>query len=351
MQSIGAVGADGDGELPGLDLDAFAAYFTTHCPDAARGPLTARVIAGGKSNLTYEINDSHTTWILRRPPLGHVLATAHDMGREHRVISALATTPVPVPATLLLCDDPDVLGAPFFVMEKVEGSVFRRSEHLRPLGAERTRRIAEAAIHTLVALHAVRPTEVGLSDFGRPQGYLWRQVRRWKSQADASHHRELAGMAELHARLERSVPEETAATIVHGDFRIDNLVVDSEDRVAGVLDWEMATQGDPVSDVALTVAYQRMAEADLGMDIPEVGANPGFLTSVEMIDLYARRSGRDLSDIGFYLGLAYFKIAAIFEGIHYRHIHGQTVGQGFDRVGDVVEPVIQLGLAATRGER
>lgn len=335
-------------ETPGLDLASFREFFDAARPGAVTGPLRAAVVEGGRSNLTYEVSDGRTVWIVRRPPLGHVLATAHDMSREYRVMTALSGTGVPVPATCVLCEDPDVIGAPFYVMEKVEGAVYRTGRQLLPLGAERTRAIASAMIDALVALHRVDPAAVGLADFGRPKGYLARQVRRWGKQLDASRTRHLRGVEELRARLDANVPEESSWTIVHGDFRLDNLLIDTEDRVAAVLDWEMATLGDPLADLGLLAAYQAMAEAGFGLDIAEAGSVPGFLTAEQMIGAYARRSGRDLSAMGFYQALAYFKIAGIFEGIHYRHVSGQTVGSGFEEIGDAVEPVVQLGLAAMK---
>src|SRR5450755_3532800 len=169
-------------DVPGLDLAAFGAYFTAAYPATVAGPLRASVLAGGKSNITYEVTDGASRWVVRRPPLGHVLATAHDMGREYRVISALSVTNVPVPETRLLCEDPAVIGAPFYVMTKVAGTAYRTAAQLEAVGAERTRVMGTRMINTLADLHAVQPASVGLADFGRPEGFLGRQVRRWKQQ-------------------------------------------------------------------------------------------------------------------------------------------------------------------------
>jgi len=337
-----------DAAPPGLDLARFQEYFDGVRPGAITGPLRASLIAGGKSNLTYEVSDGTSTWIVRRPPLGHVLATAHDMGREYRVITALGPTDVPVPETYAHCEDTDVIGAPFYVMSKVEGTPYRYAAQLAPLGAERTRAISLRMIDTLATLHDVDPQAVGLGDFGRPDGFLARQVRRWKKQLDASHVRDLAGADELHDTLAASVPAGSAPGIVHGDFRLDNLLVDADDQVTAVLDWEMATLGDPLTDIALLLVYQRMAELDAGDAVADVATAPGFADADEMLARYAQHSGRDLSAMGFYLGLAYFKLAVILEGIHYRHTHGQTVGEGFDTVGDLVVPLIDAGLAALK---
>ncbi|WP_219414938.1 phosphotransferase family protein [Pseudonocardia nigra] len=334
-------------DLPGLDLPRLRAYLDAELPGTVQGELRGRVIAGGKSNLTYEITDGHGEWIVRRPPLGHVLATAHDMGREHRVISALSATPVPVPRTYALCTDPEVIGAPFYVMEKVEGVPYRTAEELGRFSPEEVRAISTRLVDTLALLHSVDPEQVGLRDFGRPDGYLARQVRRWKQQLDASHSRDLAGAEELHRQLAENVPEQQAAAIVHGDYRLDNALVDDDGRVRAVLDWEMATLGDPLADVGLLLVYQRRHELG-GTFTGGVATAPGFLRPDEAVARYAERSGRDLSELGFHLALGYFKSAVICEGIHYRYQQGQTVGAGFDTVGQAVEPLLAAGLAALR---
>ncbi|MEU5758068.1 phosphotransferase family protein [Nocardia sp. NPDC047648] len=332
---------------PGLDLDRFARWIRTTVP-VVDANLHAKLIAGGKSNLTYVVSDGSREWIVRRPPLGHVLATAHDMAREYRVMSALWHTDVPVPATYALCEDDGVIGATFYVMERCAGTPYRTSAELEPLGEEHTRVISERLVDTLAALHRVDPAAVGLTDFGRPEGFLRRQVIRWKKQLDASYHRDLPAAAELYSRLASSVPEESAAGIVHGDFRLDNVLI-SDYRPTAVLDWEMATLGDPLTDLALMLTYHRLAGN--GFDaVTTVSVAPGFLTEDEIIARYAATSERDLSDFGFYLGLAAFKLATILEGIHYRYLNGQTVGEGFDNIGDSIEPLLAAGLDALTKE-
>jgi aminoglycoside phosphotransferase (APT) family kinase protein len=333
-------------DVPGLDLPRLSAWFADHVPGATGAPLTARHISGGKSNLTYEVSDGTGAWIVRRPPLGHVLATAHDMVREHRVMTALRDTVVPVPVTYALCEDADVVGATFYVMEKVDGAPYRSRRELEELGAERTRGLSERLVDTMVALHSVDPAAVGLADFGRPEGFLARQVGRWKKQMDASHSRDLPAADELHARLAASVPADGAAGIVHGDFRLDNLLVDTTtDRVNAVVDWEMATLGDPLTDLALMLVYQRLAGFDDGT-VSDVSNAPGYLTEAEIVARYDAASPRDLSRFGFYLGLAAYKLAAILEGIHYRFLQGQTLGPGFDNIGDAIHPLLTAGLSA-----
>lgn len=332
--------------VPGLDLDRLAGWLRPVLPDA--GPdLHAELIAGGKSNLTYLLTDGAQTWVLRRPPLGHVLATAHDMGREFRVMAALQDTAVPVPRMITFCADEDVLGAPFYLMERVAGTPYRRAAELAPLGPERTRRIAEALVDTLTRLHAVDPAGVGLADFGRPDGFLARQVERWRRQLAASRSRDLPGADALHDALAADVPAQSPTGIVHGDYRLDNVLVDKDDRPVAVVDWEMATLGDPLTDLALMVVYQRLGgllEA-AGLD---ASAAPGYPTEAEVLARYAAGSDRDLARLGWYLGLASYKLAGILEGIHLRHRRGQTVGAGFAGVGDAVAPLLDAGLRSLK---
>ncbi|HSE10574.1 MAG TPA: phosphotransferase family protein [Nocardioidaceae bacterium] len=333
-------------ELPGLDLDAFRTWFEQACPGEVTGSLSGSLIPGGKSNLTYVVGDGHREWVVRRPPLGHVLATAHDMTREHRVMTALHDTDVPVPRTYALCEDEDVLGSPFYVMERVHGTPYRTAGELAALGPDRTAAIARRTVETLATLHSVDPAAVGLDDFGRPEGFLERQVRRWKKQLDASRSRPLKGADELHDLLAAGIPAEQTPAIVHGDYRLDNLLLDQHDRVAAVLDWEMATLGDPLTDVALMLVYGDLAR--LTDSVADAASAPGYLAGDEVVALYAERSGRDPSAMGFYLGLASFKLAVILEGIHFRHTQGQTVGEGFDSIGAAVEPLLATGLTSLK---
>ncbi|MEU4500822.1 phosphotransferase family protein [Streptomyces sp. NPDC024089] len=328
---------------PGLDLDRLRGHLDRERPGLVNGPLEARVVEGGRSNLTYVVTDGTGRWVVRRPPLGHVLATAHDMKREHRVISALHPTAVPVPEPVLLCEDDSVIGAPFYVMEYVEGTPYRTAEQLAPLGAERTRQAVLGLVDTLVALHSVDPGSVGLGDFGRPEGFLDRQLRRWGKQLDASRNRELHGIDELHGALGRELPASPAPTVVHGDYRLDNVLIGPDDEIRAVLDWEMSTLGDPLTDLGLLVMYS----SDLGLAESPVSTTSGAAghpSPAELIERYAARSGRDTSAISWYTAFAWFKLAVILEGIHYRYTLGQTVGAGFDRIGDLVPVFIEHGL-------
>ncbi|MFM9376208.1 phosphotransferase family protein [Gordonia sp. VNK21] len=333
-------------QQPGLDLDVLEPWFADRVA-AAAGGLSAELIAGGKSNLTYRLteNDGDRAWILRRPPVGELLATAHDMGREYTMMSALAGTEVPVPTMYAHCADPEVLGAPFYVMELIDGVPYRRAADLVPLGPERTGTICERLIDTLAALHRVDPAEVGLSDFGRPEGYLGRQVRRWRKQFDAAHTRELPDMATLHERLAERVPADGAPGIVHGDYRLDNVLYSADDAPAAVVDWELSTIGDSLTDLSLLCVYDRLARIAPGMVI-DVATAPGYLPEDAIIARYQERSGRELHDFGFYLALSFFKLAGIVEGIHYRYVNGQTVGAGFAEAGESVNVLLAAGLGA-----
>ncbi|MEV7423226.1 phosphotransferase family protein [Streptomyces sp. NPDC091212] len=328
---------------PGLDPERLRGHLDRALPGLVGGALDARLIEGGRSNLTYTVTDGTGHWVVRRPPLGHVLATAHDMRREYRVIAALHPTAVPVPEALLLCEDESVLGAPFYVMEYVAGTPYRTAEQLAPLGPARTRAAVLALVDTLVELHAVEPGAVGLADFGRPDGFLDRQLRRWGKQLDGSRSRELPGIDELHGALGRSLPRSPAPTVVHGDFRLDNVLIGEDDRIKAVLDWEMSTLGDPLTDLGLLVMYS--APLDLpGSPISTTAGAAGHPSAAELIERYAAGSGRDTSAIDWYTAFAWFKLAVILEGIHYRYTLGQTVGPGFDRIGDLVPVFIRHGL-------
>ncbi|MEU6929897.1 phosphotransferase family protein [Streptomyces sp. NPDC046385] len=328
---------------PGLDPERLRGFLDRERPGLVGGPLTARLIEGGRSNLTYRVTDGTGRWVVRRPPLGHVLATAHDMRREHRVISALRSTAVPVPETVVLCEDESVLGAPFYVMEFVPGTPYRSAAELAPLGAARTREAVLGLVDTLVDLHAVDPAAVGLDDFGRPEGFLDRQLRRWGKQLAASRGRELPGIDELHAALGRGLPASPAPAVVHGDYRLDNVLIGEDDRIKAVLDWEMSTLGDPLTDLGLLVMYSAPLELP-DSPISTTASAAGHPTPGELIERYAARSGRDTGAVSWYTAFAWFKLAVILEGIHYRYTLGQTVGAGFDRIGELVPVFIEHGL-------
>jgi aminoglycoside phosphotransferase (APT) family kinase protein len=270
------------------------------------------------------------------------------MGREYRVITALQDTAVPVPETYAWCADESVIGAPFYVMSLVDGVPYRTEDELEALGENRTREIGERLVDTLADLHLVDAAAVGLGDFGRPEGFLGRQVRRWGQQLDASHSREVAGIAELRTGLADRIPADGPGTVVHGDYRLDNVLVTPDDAIGAVVDWEMATLGDPLTDVALLLTYQRIAALGVGAGVSTAPRAVGFPSREDVVQRYASRTGRDLGHLGFHEALACFKLAVVLEGIHYRHVHGQTVGDGFAGIGAMVEPLVAMGLESLR---
>ncbi|MEV0715689.1 phosphotransferase family protein [Asanoa sp. NPDC050611] len=329
----------------GLDLRSLSGYLGT--------PVSATLIPGGRSNLTYHLIAGGDDLVLRRPPLGHVLATAHDMGREFRVISALAETPVPVPQAVRFCPDDTVIGAPFYLMRRVEGTVFRSVEQTDPLGADRRRELAYTMMDTLAALHSVKPDEVGLGDFGRPDGFLARQVKRWSGQLDKSRSRPLPEVDALRDRLAATIPAPTGpGAIVHGDYRLDNLIVAPDGgEIRAVLDWEMATLGDPLADLGLLLTYWDVlggpaAAGAAGVVSTGLGPRAGFPDGSRLIERYVAAGGVDVGPLDWHVALGCFKLAVISEGIYYRYTLGQTVGAGFERFAEMAAPLTAHGLAA-----
>jgi aminoglycoside phosphotransferase (APT) family kinase protein len=321
--------------LPGLDLEALAAHL-------GRGPLSGELVAGGRSNLTYLVCDERRSWIVRRPPLGHVLATAHDMAREYRVMTALADTDVPVPQTYSLCEDESVIGAPFYVMQNVVGDVYRTAATAAELGLPRLTAAAGELGRVLARLHSTEPAAVGLADFGRPEGYLARQLARWSKQLAASRSRELPGIDELRDRLADELPTSPRAAIVHGDYRLDNVIFGRDDRIAAVVDWEMATLGDPLTDIGALLLYWEMLVSGQGM-FGAVPPGAEFPRREVLLEQYAAAGGAELDQLRWYVAFATFKLAVISEGIHYRFRAGQTVGAGFERIGEAVPVLVERG--------
>ncbi|MGI5274037.1 phosphotransferase family protein [Nonomuraea sp. CA-218870] len=330
--------------VPGIDRPRLFAWMGRHAPDAGE-PLSVSLISGGRSNLTYLIETRERRVVLRRPPLGHVLPTAHDMGREWRVISALTPTPVPVPGPVAFCADEEVIGAPFYLMDHVAGAAVRTREELGDLAPEPTRRLSRSLAEVLAAIHAVDYREAGLDGFGRPDGYLARQVERWCKQWERSKTADLPDFDRLADRLRERLPARSAGTLVHGDYRLDNTLVrlGPEPEIRAVVDWEMSTLGDPLADLGLTLTYWQDAGDEERAGIPvsgDVTAAPGFLTAAEFAAHYAEVSGRDTAELGFYVALGNFKLAVIIEGIHARFRQGKTVGEGFERIGAAVPVLI-----------
>ncbi|MFD8703366.1 phosphotransferase family protein [Kitasatospora sp. NPDC059648] len=332
---------------PGLDLGRLRSHLDRELPDTLQGPLRAALIEGGRSNLTYILSDDSRRWVLRRPPLGHVLATAHDMGREYRVMSALRDTDVPVPRMLLIDHGTDALGAPWYLMEHVSGLAHRDRETLAALGEKRVEALGRHLVETLAALHRIDPAAVGLADFGRPEGYLERQLRRWSTQLEKSRSRDLPDLDRLHALLSERLPASPAPALVHGDYRLDNVLVDDSDTITAVLDWEMSTLGDPLTDIGLLVMYTELAGVGGGI-IPSAMTAPGFPKPDEIVSYYAELTGRQAADLDWYVAFASFKLAAVAEGIHYRFQQGRTLGAGFERAGEMAPILARHGLGTLK---
>jgi aminoglycoside phosphotransferase (APT) family kinase protein len=327
-------------EVPdGIDRAGVEGWFEENVP-GAKPPLGFERISGGRSNLTFVVRDTAgRAWALRRPPLGKRLGSAHDMGREHRVISALEETPVPVPSVVGLCEDEVVNGAPFYVMDFVEGPILRSAEDAKRFDETERRAIGERVVDTLVAIHEVDPDAVGLGELGRKEAYVERQLRRWQGQWEKSKTRELPAVDGVHEQLSARIPEQGPATIVHGDYRLDNMILSPSGEVAAVVDWELCTLGDPLADIGMLLVYWS-EEGDEFMPLfaPATIA-PGFPTREEVRARYAERSGRDLGQIDFFVALGYWKLAIILEGVYARYASGQygKTDEGFQEFAKIVE--------------
>jgi aminoglycoside phosphotransferase (APT) family kinase protein len=316
---------------------------------ARTGELSAELIAGGRSNLTFMVADDGSKWVLRRPPEYGLTPSAHDMAREYRVVSALADTAVPVPSVVAITDDASILGAPFQMVEFVGGRVVRSADDLDALGnVKLIKGCADALIRVLVDLHTVDAVSVGLGDLGKASGYLERQVRRWGSQWQ---HVRLdddpreSDVQRLYSALGRAIPRSGRTAIVHGDYRIDNVILRAHDatQVRAVLDWELSTLGDPLSDVALMCAYRHPA-LDLILGISAAWTSPRLPDADELAHCYSAVSGQPLANWGFYMGLAYFKLAIIAAGIDFRA--RMMPGETRNQAGQAVAPLMAAGLAS-----
>jgi aminoglycoside phosphotransferase (APT) family kinase protein len=330
----------------GVDLEALRPWFASQVAGATGAPLHASLISGGRSNLTYAMGDGAHEWVLRRPPLGHVLPTAHDMAREYTVIRALADTAVPVPKAYAFCDDPTVNGAPFYVMSRVDGQILRTPDDMATLTNDEARRCSEALVDVLAAIHAVDYASVGLDDFGHPDGFLARQVRRWGEQWERSKVNEIPAIEELARRLRAALPESPPPTIVHGDYRLDNTMLAPDDpgRVVAGLDWEMSTLGDPLADLGLFLLYWGQADAQVIATGAGIDPDKGFLSRAEVVDRYAAATGTPLDSLEWYEAFAAYKLAIIVAGIHARYLMGKTLGEGFDSMGAMVARLAESAL-------
>ncbi|MFZ2175834.1 MAG: phosphotransferase family protein [Rhodococcus sp. (in: high G+C Gram-positive bacteria)] len=337
-------------EHRGLDLVALQKFLTeTGVP--LQGDLRAELISGGKSNLTYAIFDDSSRWVLRRPPTAGLTPSAHDVAREFRITSALQGTEVPVAATVVLCEDNSVMGAPFTVVEHVSGQVIRTQSELDALSDEEIDSCVTELVRVIGALHNVDYKAVGLGEFGRPDGYVSRQVKLWASQWSRVKTEDSTDVDRLHAALADLIPAQSEASIVHGDYRIDNTILASGDvsKVAAVVDWELSTLGDPLTDVALMCVYRDPA-FDKVLGEAAAWTSPRMPSADDLAQRYTVASGRELTNWNFYLALANFKLAVIAQGIHHRYLAGATVGEGFDKAGDSVPELVAAGLRALKGQ-
>lgn len=341
---------------PLVNAEALAEYLDGALPETRGTPLSVERIRGGHSNETFFITRGGQEWVLRRPPRGPLLPTAHDVAREYRVLSALVPTPVPVPRPVLLCSNTDVIGAPFYLMERVHGVVIRAS---LPPGFERDKSaragLGIELIDRLADLHAVDWQAVGLSDFGKPQGYLERQLRRWTGQLDASRNRPLPDLDAVTEWLANNLPECGAATIVHGDYRLDNAMYAPEPpaRILAIFDWEMATLGDPLADLGYLLSFWQ-EPGDLALELGDaawrVTSMPGFSTRAQLVARYAERTGRKMEHVAFYVALAIWKLAILLEGSYRRHLAGTTDDPFFATLDHGVPALAQRALAVCHGE-
>jgi aminoglycoside phosphotransferase (APT) family kinase protein len=336
------------GVTRGIDEAPVSAWLAAHVADVVP-PFSFALIAGGRSNLTYTVTDAAgRRVVLRRPPLGHVLATAHDMAREHRIISALVGTAVPVPTTFALCTDTEVNGAPFYVMSYVDGVVLDSPEKSKAIPELLRRDVAFDLVDVLAELHLVDVDAVGLGDLAKRTGYVERQLKRWSAQWRDSRTRELPAIEEVEDGLRARIPVQQAVTIAHGDYRFGNCLVDpAAGRLTAVLDWELCTLGDPLADVG----YLRVYWTDPG-DLASRPNDPtgagGFPSYDELLARYEARTGFDLSRIDYYVAFSCWRLAVISEGVYARYLHGAMADDGADidafRVG--TEELAERALAA-----
>jgi len=313
------------GEVKGIRAEAVTEWLTANVADVAP-PLRFELIVGGHSNLTYCVTDADgRRLVLRRPPLGAVLATAHDMAREHRIITGVGHTDVPVPEALALCEDVEVNDAPFYVMGFVEGHVLESAadvERVLPKEADRAA-LGDSVIETLATLHLVDPERVGLGDLGRTEAYLDRQLKRWRGQWEKSKTRELPAMEESYELLLAARPPQKYSGIVHGDYRLGNMLSGEEGRVRAVLDWELCTIGDTLADVGYVM--NNWAQPDDAAS-PETSVMPtaagGFPSRTAFIEAYAERTGHEVGNVDYYRAFQYWRLAAIVEGVLARYLKG-----------------------------
>lgn len=327
--------------VQGIDHERVSAWLTEHV-DGAVAPFRFELITGGRSNLTFLVVDAAgTRYVLRRPPTGHVLATAHDMAREHRIVTAVGRTGVPVPATLGLCTDDAVNGTPFYVMAYVDGEVLDSPDKADLLPESLRRPAADHLVDVLADLHAVDVDAVGLGDLARRDGYVERQIRRWTAQWESSRTRDVPEIDEVARRLAADVPAQQGVAIAHGDYRFGNVLTDvTAGRIAAVLDWELCTLGDPLADLGYLGVYWAGTDGTSRHNDPTSAA--GFPSFAEVVARYADRTGRDVSRVGYFVAFSSFRLAVISEGVYARYVHGAMA--------DPIDPIVLEQFRSAVGE-
>ena len=338
-----------------INCAALQTFLSSHFPDS-HGPLVVEQYPSGHSNLTYLLRLSEREFILRRPPFGSRVKTAHDMGREYRVLSTLHRAYAPAPKVLLYCPDESLLGAPFYLMEPIHGIIIRRDPPPElPFSPQTARRLCEAFVDNLATLHALDYQLIGLGDLGKPQGYLERQVQGWVERYYGSQTQELPEVPAIAAWMRDHLPAAGDRALIHNDYKYDNVVLDRVDvtRIVGVLDWEMTTIGDPLADLGTALAY--WVEENDPDDLQKIrwcpSTYPGSMTRAQIVERYARTTGRDTSAMAFYLTLARFKIAVIVQQIYYRYHHGLTRDQRFAAMSEAVKTLLRASLHTAETSR
>jgi aminoglycoside phosphotransferase (APT) family kinase protein len=335
--------------LPGMNIAALDGYMRARGVPRS-GDLHVELISGGRSNLTFKAFDDASAWVVRRPPTSGLTPSAHDMAREWAVTTGLAHTDVPVARPVAFDADGRVLGAPMTIVEFKTGRIIRNRADLDDLSDAQIYSNASELVRVLAQLHAVDYRAVGLAEFGRPEGFLARQVATWCRQWERVKTREVPDVTALHAALEAAVPSRSDSAIVHGDYRVDNTILSSDDvgTVLAVVDWEMSTLGDPLADAALMCVYRDpLFDAVLGE--PAAWTSDRYPSPDSLVELYARESGRDIAHWNFYLALANFKLAIIGEGITHRALMGSSAGTGAALAADATGELAAAGLRAVKG--
>lgn len=333
-----------------LDISTLEPFLLSRVPGAT-GPLAVEQFPSGHSNLTYLVRLGNREMVLRRPPFGSKVKSAHDMGREYRVLAKLHAAYPPAPEVLLFCDDLSILGAPFYVMQPIRGVILRRA--LPPdleFTPEIARRLSESFVDNLAQLHSLNYSAIGLADLGKPQGYLERQVRGWIERYHGSRTDELTEIERISSWLAAHVPSSSEAALIHNDYKYDNVVLDPVNitKIIGVLDWEMSTIGDPLSDLGTALAY--WVEPRDPEELQKIRWSPtnlpGSLTRAQFVERYARITGRDVSHMPFYLAFARFKVAVIVQQIYYRYHQGLTKDARFASMSEVVKILLRASLSS-----